>query len=60
MCITRPRPVTPPQTFTDAEIVVLRQQQSQAVADARAESERRGGHPVHPRILAARAAGKTV
>lgn len=51
---------TPGERLSDAEIAQLRAQKVRAVADARAELARRGGRPVHPRILAARAAGRNV
>lgn len=54
---------TPPQPgdrYSDAEIAALRRQKARMVADARAEQDRRGGRAVHPRILAARAAGRNV
>lgn len=50
----------PGERFSDAEIAQIRAQKVRAIADARAELDRRGGRPVHPRILAARAAGRTV
>lgn len=46
--------------FSAEEIAALRAQKARANADARAEIARRGGRPVHPRILAARAAGRNV
>ncbi len=46
--------------YTDAEIAALRAQKKRASETAKAEIERRGGQPVNPRILAARAIGKNV
>lgn len=50
----------PGQRYSEAEIAQLCAQKVRANADARAELDRRGGRPVNPRILAARAAGRNV
>jgi hypothetical protein len=57
MCIKRPQPA---ERLSETEIAAVRAQNVRSIADARAEAERRGPRPVHPRILAARADGKTV
>lgn len=50
----------PGERLSHAEIAQIRAQKVRAIADARAELDRRGGRPVHPRILAARSAGRNV